>query len=327
LPAADGWPQHTPPAGSKKKFWIIGGAVGAVVLLVVVGIIIVGSMGGAKGSAGDAMRGYLEALSRGDAKAALSYSNDEPGEKEFLTDDILKKQIEHSPITEIKILNDDSSYGMSRVHVSAKFGDKVSDETISMKKSGNSWKLDNAAIKIEPKNYGISDDANKTLTLFGASVSDHTTYVFPGWQDWGSSNDNLEVKSDAVLLNGLSYFSFSSANLDFTLSDAGTTAVKKAIVSALQACVASTSLEPPGCPQRIYSYRAAPNSAAWSMPDLSPLKVESFSSYSMEVRFSGTLIFPVTYRSTGGDTQTDSDSALTWGKVDITKSPLKANFS
>ena len=98
------------------------------------------------------------------------------------------------------------------------------------------------------------------------------------------------------------------------------------IVAAIQACVASTDLEPTGCPQRIYSYRAAPNTAAWSMPDLSPMKLESFSSYSMEVRFSGNLTFPVTYRTTSGDTKSDSDNALTWGKVDITQSPLRATF-
>lgn len=326
LPPAGGWAPAAAPAKSKKPL-IIGGVIGAVLLLVIVGVIIVVNVsGGSKSSAGDAMRGYLEALARGDAKAALSFSNDEPGEKEFLTDEILKKQIEHSPITDIKILNDDSSYGMARVHVSAKFGDKVSDETISMKKSGNDWKLDNAAIKIEPKSYGVNDDANKTLTLFGKPVADHTTYVFPGWQDWGSSNDNLEVTSEPMLLNGLGYFSFSSAKIDFKLSESGTKSVKNAIVAAIQACVASTDLEPTGCPQRIYSYRAAPNTAAWSMPDLSPMKLESFSSYSMEVRFSGNLTFPVTYRTTSGDTKSDSDNALTWGKVDITQSPLRATF-
>ena len=334
-PASGGHPQQwgelgTTPPKSNKKPLIIGLSIGAVVLLVlgiVVAVVVSSGGGGKGGSAGDAMRGYLEALAAGDAAEALSYSNDEPGNKEFLTDEVLKQQIEHSPITDIKILNDDSSYGMSRVHVSAKFGDKVSDETISMKKSGSSWKLDAAAVKIEKPSYVSNDKAAETLTLFGSPFGKETVYVFPGWQDWGTTNENLQVSSEPILLKGLSYFSLSMSDVKFELSDTGAQAVKSALSSALTTCVQSTALKPTGCPQDLYAYDAVDNTATWSMPDLSPLTIEGLSSYSTEVRFTGTLVFPVSYQSTRGGTKTDSDNAYVYGKIDVSTSPPTVLFS
>jgi hypothetical protein len=72
----------------------------------------------------------LEALARGDADAALSYSSDQPASKEFLTDDILKKQTGKWPITDIRILDDTATASMGTVHVAVKFGDQISDETL-----------------------------------------------------------------------------------------------------------------------------------------------------------------------------------------------------
>ena len=91
-------------------------------------------------SAADTVKGYLEALARGDAESALAYSDDQPASKEFLTDDVLKKQIAKWPITNIRILNDDSSasgIGFGQVHVAANFGDKVSDATLTAKRRTN----------------------------------------------------------------------------------------------------------------------------------------------------------------------------------------------
>ena len=66
-----------------------------------------------KSTAGATVKGYLEALAKGDAAKALSFSNDKPANTEFLTNDILKKQIAKWPITDIKILSDDGSYGFA----------------------------------------------------------------------------------------------------------------------------------------------------------------------------------------------------------------------
>ena len=97
-------------ASRNRKPLIIGLSVAAavVVVVVVVAAIVTFSGSGASGSAGDAVKGYLEALSRGDAAAALSYSTDQPASKDLLSDDILKKQIARWPISDVKILDDNS---------------------------------------------------------------------------------------------------------------------------------------------------------------------------------------------------------------------------
>lgn len=56
-----------------------------------------GSGPGNAGSAADAVKGYLEALARGDADGALAYSNDQPASKDFLTADVLKNRSPNGP--------------------------------------------------------------------------------------------------------------------------------------------------------------------------------------------------------------------------------------
>ncbi|MGE5694739.1 MAG: hypothetical protein ACM4D3_05730, partial [Candidatus Sericytochromatia bacterium] len=74
--------------------------------MVVVVVIATAGRGGKADTPADAVRGYLEALARGDAEAALSYASDQPASKEFLTDEILQKQIDKWPISDIQILDD-----------------------------------------------------------------------------------------------------------------------------------------------------------------------------------------------------------------------------
>jgi hypothetical protein len=141
-PAGGGW-QPPPVAGwapvpegpKNRKSLFITLAVGcAVIVIVAIAFVITVASGGGRsdGSAGDAVKSYLQALARGDAEAALAYSNDLPGSKEFLTNQILRKQIAQWPITNIRILKDDSlnAIGYATVHVSVNFGDKVSDTNL-----------------------------------------------------------------------------------------------------------------------------------------------------------------------------------------------------
>ncbi len=320
---APGAPYGPPPQRSRKGL-IIGLSVGAVVLLVVVAVVLVMAFsGGGKGSTGgEAMTNYLEALAAGDAEKALSYGVDQPGSTELLTDEILKKQIEKMPITDITILNDDTKdfAGMGRVHVSAKFGEKVSDETISLKKSDKDWKLEQAAIKLEPSTSS-NNDAQKTLTLFGKEIGDKTFYVFPGWLDIGSNNPNLKVTSDPLLLNGLSYSSFYKLNIEFDVSDQGRQAVNDGIKAALEKCTKTHELSPSGCPQRISRSEAAENTVNWGMPDLSPIETDLFSEYNLTLRFSGEVDWPLSAKKRDGSDVTGTVTTYISGTADLSTSP------
>ena len=233
--------------------------------------------------AGDAVRGYLDALSRGDAAAALSYSTDQPASKDLLSDEILKKQIARWPISDVKILDDNSahSFGFAQVHVVAKFGGNTSDVTMPIKKTGKDWKLDRAAIELDTINAGVGEDALKTVTVFGKTVTGSPAYIFPGWVDVSSSNPNLAVEPkkpyllDALAFTGSTYLN----DLDFSLSDSGQSATMSAISAALADCAKSNQLSPPNCPQHAYDPDLVDGTATWGTPDISGIKVTLFDPY------------------------------------------------
>lgn len=335
-PAYGGWPAQQPPvtvagfnappgAPRNRKPLIIGLSVGAAVLVIVVIVVIaLSSGGGGKGNAGDAVKGYLEALARGDAQSALTYSTDQPASKDFLTDDVLKRQIARWPITDIKILDDNSahSFGYAQVHVSAKFGDNTSDVTMSIKKSGKDWKLDHSAIKVDTLNAGLDQAAVKTATFFGRPVGSAPAYIFPGWVDVGSTNSNLAVApKKPFLLDNLTVSGSYFNDLDFKLSDKGLSATASAISAALAACTQSNLLRPVDCPQHAYDYDLADGTAVWGPPDVGGVKITVFDPYRLEANFAGQVTFPLTAKTRSGDTKTSVVNAFVSGTADESQTP------
>jgi hypothetical protein len=321
--------QYGPPPGpgkpNRKPLIIaLSAAAAVVVVVIVVAAIISFSDSGASGNAGDTVKGYLAALSRGDAAAALGYSTDQPASKDLLSDDILKKQIARWPISDVKILDDNSahSFGFAQVHVAAKFGGNTSDVTMSVKKNGKDWKLEHAAIKLDSINAGVGEDALKTVTFFGKSVAGSPAYIFPGWVDVASTNPNLAVKpKKPYLLDALTLTGTYLNDLDFTLSDSGQTATMSAISAALADCAKSNLLSPPNCPQHAYDPDLVDGTAAWSAPDVSGVKITMFEPYHLEVLFSGQTTFVLVANKRSGGSKSGPVTAFISGKADVSQSP------
>jgi len=333
-PGQGGWPPGPPPRGRSRRPLIIT-IVAGVAVLVVVGIVLAitltGSGGGpGAGSAGDTVKGYLEALAKGDAETALSYSDDQPASKEFLTDDILKQQIAKWPITNIRILNDDgsaSSIGMAQVHVVANFGDKTSDATLQLKRTNNRWRLDSAALKLQPSPGIGSEAAAATMTFFGKPV-EGTTYVFPGWIDVGSSNPYVEVKAQPMLLDTLtSYTPWVQA--DFSINDAGNKAVMDALADVYASCQKSNQLAPPPpCPEAIRNSDGSlvDGTISWGVADLSQIKLQSFDPYHLTMMFFGKITIPLGARDTSGGQTTGTLDPFVTGTADLAKTPPTIDF-
>lgn len=337
-PGYPGWPagpplpggQYGPPPGRpSRKPLIIGLSILAAVALIAVIVISVVTFSDSESSkAGDAVTGYLDALSRGDAAAALSYSTDQPGSTDFLTDDILKKQVAQWPISGVRILEDDSGHGLGfgRVHVTAKFGDNTSDVTLSLRRSGKKWKLEHAAIKVQPLSVG-DNEAAKTLLFFGTSVGNSPVYVFPGFVDATSSNSNVAVKQKRpFLLDALSASSSYFNDFDYTLSDAGQSATMSGISAALAACSNSNQLAPRGCPQHAFDPDIVDGTVAWGTPDMSDLKLSIFDPYHLEARFIGNLSFPLTAKTKSGGTKTGVVKGYVSAKSDLAQSPPEVSM-
>lgn len=322
-------PGYGPPGGpapKRSRKPLIISLVAGLVVLVVIGIVLTftvfGGSGSDKrnGSAGDVVKGYLEALARGDAEAALSYSDDQPGSKDLLTDDILKKQIAKWPITDIRILNDDSSasvIGMAQVHVTATFGTKTSDATLDLKKTDGKWRLGVAAIKLTATPGGSTNEAAQTTTIFDKPAGEGTMYVFPGYLDVASSNEYLDVKmQDPLLLEQLSSYSSPWLQTDITLKDSGKKAIMDELKSDLAACRQSHSASPPApCPVELLdSYNSS--FVTWGSADTSQIEVQNFDQYQLEATLYGELTMDVTT-----DTKVGTISPYLSATADLKKSP------
>lgn len=330
------WPQ--PPSAPKNRKPLYITLTAGCVLIMVVAIVFVMTMAGgggggqASGTAGDAVKGYLEALARGDAEAALSYSEDQPATKEFLTDEILKRQIAQWPITNVRILNDDSTtagaLGFAMVHVVANFGDKTSDANIQVKKEHGRWKIASAAIKVSP-DPGASSGTNaaaKTMTLFGKPIGDSAVYVFPGFTDVGSSNPYLTVTAKPLLLDQLSMSGLGWLQPTFALSDAGHDAANAQLAAAMANCQRSSLLAPPGCPIHLNPAGLVDGTVEWGTADLSQVKMDSFDPYRLVLRFFGEVKVPVSVRTMSGATKQGTVSKFLSGDADMTQTPPGLTF-
>lgn len=330
-----GAPVGPPDPKRRKALWVTLAA-GAVVVVTVAVVLFLTLAGGGSGNggaatAGDAVKGYLAALARGDAEAALSYGVDQPASKQFLTNEVLRKQITQWPISNIRILSDDSvGLGMGRVHVVANFGDKNSDTTLYVKKDHGGWKLDAAAIKLDGQHFSTSGNAAaKTITFFGKPVADATVYVFPGWIDIGSTNPYLTVSAKPLLLEQLSLSGGAWMSPEIALSDTGKAAVADSFNAAMAACEHSNLLAPPGCPMKLDSYdtRTLVNgTVSWGPPDTSAMDFSRFSPYQLSVHFSGKVTVPITAATRKGGTETATASQFLYGSADMAKTPPALTF-
>lgn len=324
-----GWPATAGPGGPQRRrmvFLALGAAAALAVVALVVTVVMRG--GGAGGSTpGAAVKGYLEALSRGDAEAALAFSGDQPGSKEFLSDEVLKKQIDTWPITDIRILGGgDDDGGMLKsatVHVAAKFGDKVSDAELDVKKSGNRWLLDSSVVRIEPTR-DPKDKAAKTLTVFGKPVGDGPLYLFPGYQEFASSNPYLELTgADPILLDGMRSYMGSMFRPTFDVNDNGTKVIQEAVDAQFAACRQSKALEPPApCPAKVnYPPAFVDGTVEWGQPDTGKVDIGYFDPYEMTVSATGVVEVPFTVQAKRGTQVSEEDTVFFSATADISQTP------
>lgn len=336
---APGFTPAPAPRRNKKALLITAGATAAVLLVVGIVVAVVSFSGGGAGdisahgasSPTDAVKGYLDALSKGDANAALAYGSDQPASKEFLTDDILKQQIAKWPITNVRVLSANETGDMAQVHVVANFGDQTSDQTLLVKKQDGGWKLSAATAKLNLAASTLTTNPATgqplpapPITLFGKAISNGSTvYVLPGWLDLGSSNKYISVTAlrpvllDSLVTQGVAM----PSGVQVQLSEAGTAAAKKAVADAVAECAKSTSLSPPGCPQSVPNPMLADGTAHWEAPNLDGLQY-SFMSYDMTLRVLGTSEWKLTANSTDGTPMQGTPLVPLMGQIDMTQDPL-----
>jgi hypothetical protein len=325
-------PQRHDQKDRRPLFIAIGGACVALIAVVVVIIVVsVAGNGGAPGSGGgstaasertpgNAAHGYLDALARGDSRAALSFGQGEPGSTDLLSDPILKKQIAEAPITDIKILDDGAPVGdYARVHASAKFGSQISDTQLDMRRTNGEWKLANAVVKIDLSIPQNMNESLKDLTVFGQPTTS-PVYVFPGWVDYGSSNPNITFDAANPLLDQLQMF-VQYTSIQVKLSSAGQAAINSVLASDLAKCTASNLLAPPGCPLKVDPTNLVDGTAQWgSLSDLSRI-AQTFNPYDLAVAINGTVQTTLTAQSRSGGSTTGKLTGIISGTANLSTNP------
>jgi hypothetical protein len=323
-----------PPPKSRKRLAIAVAALVVVGIVAVVGFRVLNGEGiagiGAKQalSPKDTVQQYLEALAAGDAEKALSFGAAQPASADLLTNEILAKQNAKLPLTNIRVLDEDTTgatIGMSSVHVAVNFGTVVDDVELPLKKDGNGvWKLENAAIKIDPPLGADSSKALDSVTVFGKNFDQGSLYLFPGYMEVGSANKNLTVTAEPILLKGLAAYSSSYLDAKVELSDSGRAAVEQELSDAFANCERSRQLNPSGCPTKVASYDAVDavdGTVSWGKADLSGVTIGDLSQYDMTVQLSGKATMSLSYQTTDGATNRGIASAYVSAEADMTSTP------
>lgn len=320
-------PQQPPRPKNHRPLIIAGAVAGIALLAVLVVVIVVVSRGGSAGggSPQEAAKGYLEALARGDADAALAFGLNAPGSTELLTDDILQQQIDEAPISDVRILDNTAPMGdYAMVHVTAKFGSEVSDARLTVRKSGGEWKIQNPAVKLD---FAAARGANKSLadlTVFGKPTT-NPVYVFPGWVDYGSSNANLTYEAPNPMLNQLDTF-LQFANVKAALSPSATEAINAKLLDDLAKCTASRLFAPPGCPLKVSPAGLVDGTAQWGpLTDLSNVN-QMFNPYNMTVSIIGTIVTNFTATTVSGGPSPGKITGMISGTADLSTDPPTVTY-
>jgi hypothetical protein len=127
---------------------------------------------------------------------------------------------------------------------------------------------------------------------------------------------------DGLLSQGIAM----PTGVQFQLSDAGSEAAKQAVAAAVTACAQSTSLSPPGCPNRMPNPTLVDGTAHWEAPvDLNEVSY-TFTAFDMTVRTTAMTQWTLTATNTGGETVQGKPMVALMGQIDMTQDPLTVSW-
>jgi hypothetical protein len=212
-----------------------------------------GSATAAPGPA-DAVRGYLTALSLGDADKALSYGMNDPAETSMLTDKVLAAARKRAPLTVIDVPaveGQDSAI----VRASYKIGKTPITESFNVIKQGEEWKLERVAAEVE---LSLVRTESVPLLINGTKVSKSAVNLFPGSYTFSTGLRYVDYGAKpSILIKTPSAFP-NASQLAVRVNAKGKRAAVAAVKKSYSKCLKSDNAAPPRCPNRWTS-----NAAKW----------------------------------------------------------------
>ncbi|MCW5954195.1 MAG: hypothetical protein KIT69_18245 [Propionibacteriaceae bacterium] len=187
-------------------------------------------------AATQAVRGYLEALAKGDATAALGYALRSPSDPSLLTDQVLAEQRATVPISDIAVSAPNES---GRVPASYLLGTERVSTVFELTLDGDAWRLDRVAATVDLSSFVVP------VALNDAVPQSARPELFPGRYRVTSSAARYSVPD--VELDILHPFEQPAIQGSLQLSETGRAEVIDAAEAHLADCLSRHDLEPPGC--------------------------------------------------------------------------------
>jgi hypothetical protein len=201
---------------------------------------------------------YLSAISRGDAKKAISYLSTAPADPVLLTDSVLRKSIEQGPITVVAVKAGLSSInGTQRVEATYKIGDIQVSTSFTTAFTEGQW-----VIGDDPGRIGVGSlrAAGIPLYINGQEVPDtvESLPAFPGTYELSTNSTFIDYATPSALVVRSSDEAPVIGAVKLELTDAGRQAALAAVRTVVTGCLAKKELQPDGCPQNIEPNRNEP---------------------------------------------------------------------
>jgi len=244
-------PQYGPPPKKKKRLWlwvaivvvvllVAGGAAAAYFLLL---------KGDKKAAPDEPVQQFYQALVDGDAAAALALLDTKPASTTMLTNSVVAASQKQAPIKDITTTVESSSAEEATVAVSYTMGGKAVDQTVTVRKVDNVWKVVGGTATVDLTDIGTG---SLPLALNGAVL---TAPQPPAEEEDDTKAEPLEVvlfPGSYTLTTTTRYVTLSDATfvvtdpgsaqvgpVTATLTDEGAAAVTKVVRESFDACVAT----------------------------------------------------------------------------------------
>lgn len=231
-----------PKKTSKGLLWgLIGGGVAVLLaVILVVALLVVPAILRPSATAADAVKAYLTAVSKGDAKTALGYLEG-VSDKTLLTDSVLKESGKLGGLSHISVRKGSEGKYSGTVAATFEVGGRTVSTSYDLYKLKDTWKITNG---VTP----ISLDGLRGLdaTFNGVSTANiHNASVFPGTYRIALNSKYFAIDGDATV--AIATYDGASALYDVhaKLNDAGVAEFRSLVRSAVEACVAMKTLATP----------------------------------------------------------------------------------
>ncbi len=211
--------------------WVWWSGVAAAVALVGVGSVVAYRGYTRSTSPQDPVRGYLAALARADAPAALGAGDVPAGSRALLTSTVLRAQQRRARIRDVEIVATTRDGSAAEVRVRYSRGGSVVRDTVAVHEQDGSWRLDRVAVATTLRVVPAADRA----TVFGAPVPSGTVLLFPGALPISLDTRYLQL---APGHDAITFGAGQVTDVAVQLSAAGRRAAQAGVLAALRRCLA-----------------------------------------------------------------------------------------